>query len=119
VLPCDGGDLWKLRRGVQRDSQMRKSAGAVRTRAGGTVRMAVLVTIPVLSAGLRALRLMRVLERQRERLQRIARARSPGLRERRSLRFVLVLLAVVLLRMKQRCDHEAENCDRGEQQPSV
>ena len=100
-------DWGQLRRGVKGEGQVLEIAGAVRTRAGGTVRMAVLVAMPVTIPGLRAPRFVRVLEGERERLHRVARAGRP------LLRLVALRLALVLLGVNERSDDQTEDCHCG------
>ena len=82
------GDVWKLWRSVQGDTEVRESPRAVGIRTGWAMGVAVPVSFPAWYP-----RRMPVLERVRERLERIARASSPG------FRLVLELLAAVFLRM--------------------
>ena len=92
VLRSRDGDVWKLWRSVQGDTQVRESTRAVRIWTGWALGVAVLMAVPV-SFPAWYPRRMPVLERVRERLERIARASSPG------FRLVLELLAAVFLRM--------------------
>jgi hypothetical protein len=102
-----------LRRGVNGKGQVLESAFAVRTRASGTVGVAVLVALPMTILGLRALRFVRVLERECERLHRVARAGRP------LLRLVALVLALVLLGVNERCDDETEDRHCGKERRPV
>jgi len=113
VLRLVQRQLRKLRRGVKGKGQVLESAFAVRTRASWTVGMAVLVAMPVRAPGLRALRIVRVLERECERLYRIVRAGRP------LLRLVALGLALVLLGVNERCDDETEDRHCGKERSPV
>ncbi len=122
-LPGEGGRrgvlrlvqrvLKQLRRGVKGKGKVLEGAGAMGTRASGTVGVAVLVALPVTILGLRGLRIVRVLERECERLHRIARAGRP------LLRLVAVRLALVLLGVNERRDDETEDRHCGKERRPV
>jgi hypothetical protein len=76
--------------------------------------VAVLVAMPVPAPRLRGLRIMRVLERECERLHRIIRAGCPRLGL-----VVVVVLALVLLGVNERCDDESENRHCGKERRPV
>jgi len=106
-------DPRELRRGVKGKGQVLESAQAVRTRASRTVGVAVLVAMPLPVPRLRALRIVRVLERECERLHRIARAGRP------LLRLAALRLALVFLGVNERCDDETEDRHSGKERCPV
>jgi hypothetical protein len=108
VLRRRDGDVWKPWRCVQGDTEVRESTRAVRIRTGWAMGVAVPVSFPV-----RYPRRVPVFERVRERLERVARACSPG------IRLVFELFAAVLLRMEERRGHQADDRDRGEEHRPV
>src|SRR5207245_7895268 len=90
------------------DTEVRESPRAVGMRTGWAMGVAVPVSFPAWYP-----RRMPVLEREREHLERVARASSPG------FRLVLELLAAVFLRMEERRGHQADDRDRGEEHRPV
>jgi hypothetical protein len=75
--------------------------------------VAVLVALPVPAPRLRGLRIVRVLERECERLHRIIRAGCPR------LGLVVVALALVLLGVNERGDDETEDRHCGKERRPV
>src|SRR5438128_4045484 len=71
------------------------------------------MAVPVSYPAWYSRRMPGMLERIRERVERIARASSPG------IRLVLELLAAMLLRMEERRGHQADDRDRGEEHRPV